>query len=189
MLCKACFRPYLGVFHPIWVLGRGGGGGGAPKGWVHNLLMQFFTLDSSKIELFKTCFFDMVTTQYDHPSYAKHVLGRIYMFFTLFGYWVGGGSSKGLVHNLLVQLFTLDSSKIEVFKTCFFDVVTTQYDHPSYPKHVFGRIWTFFTSFGYWVGEGGGGGLPRDGYTTCLCSFSLWTAQKSKFSKLVFLIL
>ena len=117
MLCKACFRPHLGVFHPIWVLGSGGGG--APKGLVHNLLMQFFTLDSSKVEVFKTCFFDIVTTQYDHPSYLKHILGRICMFFTLFGYWGGGW-----VHNLLMQFFTLDSSKMEVFKTCFFDMVT-----------------------------------------------------------------
>ena len=46
------------------------------------------------------------------------------MFFTLFGYWVwGGGSPKGLVHNLLMQFFTLDSSKIEVFETYFFDAV------------------------------------------------------------------
>ena len=101
------------------------GGGGAPKGLVHNLLMQFFTLDSSQMEVFKTCFFDIVTTQYDHPSYLKHVLGRIYMFFTLFGYWVGGGSPKGMVHNLLMKFFTLDNSKMEVFKTCFFDIVTT----------------------------------------------------------------
>ena len=43
------------------------------------------------------------------------------MFFTLFGYWVGGGRSpKGWVHSVLMQLFTLDSSKMEVFKTCFF---------------------------------------------------------------------
>ena len=113
------------------------------------------------------------------------------MFFTLFGYWVGGGGGgapKGWVHNLLMQFFTLDSSKIEVFKTCFFDIVTTQYDHPSYPKHVLGRIYMFFTLFGYWVWGGGGGGLPRDRYTTCLCTFSPSTAQKSKFSKLVFLI-
>ena len=48
------------------------------------------------------------------------------MFFTLFGYWVGaGGSPKGLVHNLLMQFFTLDSSKIEVFETYFFDIVIT----------------------------------------------------------------
>ena len=48
------------------------------------------------------------------------------MFFTLFGYRSGGGgSSKGLVHNLLMQFFTPGSSKIEVFETCFSDVVPT----------------------------------------------------------------
>ena len=48
------------------------------------------------------------------------------MFVTLFGYWVGGGGSpRGLVHNLLMQFFTVESSKIEVFKTDFFDIVTT----------------------------------------------------------------
>ena len=93
---------------------------------MHNLLMQFFTPDSSKIEVFETYFFDIVTTQNDHPSYGKHVLGRIYVFFTLFGYQVGGGGSpKGRVHNLLMQFFNPDSSKIEVFETCFFDIVTT----------------------------------------------------------------
>ena len=112
---------------------------------VHNLLMQFFTLDNSKIEVFKTCFFDIVTT---------------------------------------LGFFPLDSSKIEVFKTCFFDIVTTQYDHPSYLKRILGRIYMFCTLFGYWLG----GGLPREWYTACSCSFSLWTAQKWKFSKLVFLI-
>ena len=82
--------------------------------------MQFFTLGSSKIEVFETYFFDIVTTQYDHPRYVEHVLGRIYVFFTLFGYWVrGGGSPTGLVHNLLMRFFTLGSSKIEVFETYF----------------------------------------------------------------------
>ena len=122
MLSKADFRTYLGVFHPIWVLGLGrGGGGGAPKGMVHNLLMQFFTLDSSKMEVFKTCFFDIVTTQYAPPMYLKHALGCIYMFFTLFGYWVGGGggSPKGMVHNLLMQVFPLDSSKWKFSKLVF----------------------------------------------------------------------
>ena len=53
------------------------------------------------------------------------------MFFTLFGYQLrggrgrGGGAPKGLVHNLLLQLFTLGSSKIEVFEACFFDIVLT----------------------------------------------------------------
>ena len=105
--------------------------------------------------------------------------------------WVlgpGGGSPKGRVHNLLMQFFNPDSSKIEVFETCFFDIVTTQNDHPSYVKHVLGRIYVFFTLFGYQVG-GGGGGLPRDGCTTCLCNFSPRTAQKWKFLKLVFVIL
>ena len=49
------------------------------------------------------------------------------MFFTLFGCWVGGGggSPKGRVHNLLMQFFTPDSSKMEVFETCFCDIVIT----------------------------------------------------------------
>ena len=82
---------------------------GLVNGPVHNLLMQFFTLGSSKIEVFKTCFYDIVITYNDHPRYVKHVLGRIYMFFTLFGYYVKGGvSPKGWVRNLLMQFFTLD---------------------------------------------------------------------------------
>ena len=49
---------FLAVFtcfsSKFWVLGRGrGGGGGGPKGLVHNLLMQFFTLGSSKIKVFE----------------------------------------------------------------------------------------------------------------------------------------
>ena len=77
--------------------------------------------------IFETYFFDIVTTQNDHPSYGKHVLGRIYVFFTLFGYQVGGGGGapKGRVHNLLMQFFTPDSSKMEVFETCFCDIVIT----------------------------------------------------------------
>ena len=62
---------------------------------MHNLLMQFFTPDSSKMEVFETSFFDIVTTQNDISSYAKHILGRIYVFFTLFGYQVGGGGGGG----------------------------------------------------------------------------------------------
>ena len=89
--------------------------------------MQFFTLDSSKIEIGDTFFFDTMITKNDHPRYVKHVLGRIYVFFTPFGHWAhrGGGSPKGLVHNLLMQLFTLGSSKLQVFGTYFFDIVIT----------------------------------------------------------------
>ena len=48
-----CFAPYFGI---------GLGGGGSPKGLVHNLLMQFFTLGSSKIEVFETYLYDIVIT-------------------------------------------------------------------------------------------------------------------------------
>ena len=50
-----CFSPYLGIRSGV-------GGGGSPKGLVHNLLMQFFTLGSSKIEVFESCFYDIVIT-------------------------------------------------------------------------------------------------------------------------------
>ena len=69
-----------------------------------------------------------MTTQNDHPRYVKHVLGRIYVFFTLFGNQFrggGGGSPKGLVHNLLMQFVTVGSSKMEVFETCFYGIVIT----------------------------------------------------------------
>ena len=137
-----------------------GGGGGAPKGLVHNRLMQLFHPDSSNIEVFETGFFDIVTPQNDHPRYVKHVLGRICMFFTLFGIRSGGGGGgapMGLVHNLLMQVFTPGSSKIEVCETCFFDIVTTQNDHPRYVKHVSGSICVFLTLFGIRSGGGGGG--------------------------------
>ena len=61
MLCKACFRLYLRVFHPVGVLGARVGGG-ASKGLVHNVLLQLFTLGSSKVEVFETYFFHIVIT-------------------------------------------------------------------------------------------------------------------------------
>ena len=68
----------------FFTFGRWGEGrcpGGSPKGLVHNLLMQFFTLDSSKIEVFETYFFDIVITYNDHPRYVKCVLARICVVF------------------------------------------------------------------------------------------------------------
>ena len=89
--------------------------------------MQFFTLGSSKIEVSKTHFFDIVTTQNDHATYVWCVLGRVHVFSTLFRFWVrgGGGVPKGLVHKLLLQIFTLVSSKIEVVESYFCDTVIT----------------------------------------------------------------
>ena len=69
---------------PFWYWPNGGAG--FSKGLVHNLLMLCFTLGSSKIKVFETYFYDIVITQHDHPRYVKHVLGCIYVFFTLFGY-------------------------------------------------------------------------------------------------------
>ena len=54
---------------------------------------------------------------------------------------VGGGSPKGLVHNLLMRLFTLGSSKIEVSETYFFDTD----DQSRYVKHVLAHIYVVFT--------------------------------------------
>ena len=50
------------------------------------------------------------------------------MFFTLFGYWShggGGGATKGWVHNLIMQFFTLGSTKLKVFEVYFSDTVIT----------------------------------------------------------------
>ena len=68
-----------------------GEGGGSANGVVHNLLMQFFALYSSKTKVSETYFFDIMTTHNDQPSYVKHVLRHIYVFFTPFGDWVWGG--------------------------------------------------------------------------------------------------
>ena len=35
------------------------------------------------------------------------------------------GLVNGLVHNVLMQFFTPGTSKIEVFETCFYDIVFT----------------------------------------------------------------
>ena len=162
----------------------------------------------------------------------KHVLGHIYVFFTLFGYWAHGGGGDLLRDWYTTCLCSFSPwaaqkskfSKLslwyhdnlkwppKVCKACFkpylcgfhpiwvlgarggggihyFDTVITQNHHPRYVKHVLGRIHVFLTLFGCWAQGRGGGGVKRDGYTTCLCSFSAYTAQKSKFSKLIFLIL
>ena len=55
----------------------------------------------------------------------------------------GGGSPKELVHNLLMQFFTLGNLKIKVSETYFFYILATQNDHPSYACYlcVFHLIW------------------------------------------------
>ena len=77
-----------------------------PKILVQKLLDQFFTFGSSILDVFEPHFFDIVITENDHHRYVKHVLGGIYVFFSLIGYFTrepgGGGSPKGLVNNMLM---------------------------------------------------------------------------------------
>ena len=61
------FLPYLGIGCVC------GGGGGAPDRLAHNLLIQFFTLYSSRIEVSETLFFGILAILNDHPSYVKCV--------------------------------------------------------------------------------------------------------------------
>ena len=68
--------------------------GGGSQGVGHNLLMQFSSLGSSKMEISETDFFDILTTQNDEISYVKHVVAPLCVFFTLFGCWGGGGGSQ-----------------------------------------------------------------------------------------------
>ena len=120
-VCKACFRPYLCVFHPIWVLRRGERRG-VSQGIGAQLAYAVFHPRHLKNRSFRTLHFGHC----DHlkwPSQLSKACFRPYLrgFHPI---WVlgrggGGGSPKGLVHNLLMQLFTLGSSKIEVLETFF----------------------------------------------------------------------
>ena len=93
---------------------------GLVNGRVHNLLMQFFSPGSSKIEVFELCFFDIVTTQNDHPTYVKHVLGRVYMFSSLFGYWPhGGGVSQEIGTQPAYAVFHPRQLKNRSFRNLF----------------------------------------------------------------------
>ena len=89
------FSTYLGIEFGGGAGRAGGGGGGSPgiDAQPTTCFLQFFTLHSSKMEAsHEAYFFDIVTTQNDHPSNVKDVLSRIYVFGTLFGVFsVGGG--------------------------------------------------------------------------------------------------
>ena len=159
-----CFSPDLGVW--------GGGGGGLPRGLGYNLLMQLSSLGSSKMETSKTDFSDILTIQNHQISYIKHVLAPLYVFFTRFGCLGGGGGlPRGLGYNLLMQLSSLGSSKMETSKTDFSDILTIQNHQISYIKHVLAPLYVFFTRFGC---LGGGGGSQGGWGTTRLCSFLAW---------------
>ena len=106
--------------------------------------MQVSSLCSSKMEIFETDFFYILTIHNDQVSHAKHALHPIRVLFTVFGCLDGG---KGLGHNLLVQFSTLGNSRMAIFKTDFFDVLTVHNDQISYINHVLDPLYVFFTRF------------------------------------------
>ena len=108
------------------------------------------------MEISKTDFFYILTIQNDQISYVKHVLAPLYVFFTLFGCWGGGGLPRGLGNNVLMQFSGLGSSKVEISETDLFDTLTIQNDQISYVKHVLAPLYVFFTLFGC-----RGGGAPQ----------------------------
>ena len=121
--------------------------------------MQFSRLNSSKMEISETDFFDTLTIQNDQISYVKHVLAPFYVFFIVLGCWGGGGGlPRGLGRNLLMQFSRLNSSKMEISETDFFDTLTIQNDQISHVKHVLAPFYAFFTLFGCW-GWGGSQGV------------------------------
>ena len=93
-------------------------------GVVHNLLMQLFIPYSSRIEVSETHFFDIVATHNDHPrpKLCKACFEwylRVFHPVCILGV-LWGGVSHGLVHNLVLQLFTLVSSKNRSFRNSLF---------------------------------------------------------------------
>ena len=109
------------------------------------------------MENFAKHFCDIVTTYNDEICYVKHVLAPFYVF-TLFGCWGGGGLPRGRGNNLLMQFSRLNSSKMEIFESDFFDTLTIQNDQISYVKHVLAPLYVFFTLF-WWGGGGGSQGV------------------------------
>ena len=105
------------------------------------------------IEFFESFFYDIMTTQYDHPRYVKHVLAHINVVYTLFIPYFGC---------VLLGIDSLQGGLAEgnrIFAKHFFDIVTTYNNEMYYVKHVLAPFYVFFTLFG--CGGGGGGGAPK----------------------------
>ena len=95
----------------------------------------------------------MVATHNDHPSQAKHVLARIYVFFRVLG--VFGGDVFGEIGAQPACAFFHLGQLKRSFQNLLFYIVTPHNDHPSYVKHVLRTIYVLFTLFGCWVWGGG----------------------------------
>ena len=68
------------------------------------------------MEISRTAFFfEILTIQNDQISYVKCVLAPLYVFFTLFGGWGGGGAPKGSgAQPAIMQFSSLNSSEMVV---------------------------------------------------------------------------
>ena len=88
------------------------GWGGTKGSRAHNLLVRFFGLGCSKMEIFETDFFDTLTIQNDQISYVKHVLAALHVFLTLFGCGMGGALMGAGAHKLLEYEHRLDYAGI-----------------------------------------------------------------------------
>ena len=89
-------------------------------------------------------------------------------------------------HNKLMRFYNLGNSQIESSAADVFSIFAIQNDQVSYVKHVFYLLNVYLPPFGcFWVSTGS----QRGWGTTALCKFSALVAQKSKFSKLFFLLL
>ena len=72
---------------------------------------------------FRSFFLYMVTTKNDHARYVKHVLANMYVFFTLFGFYVcvcgGGGVSQEIRTKPTNATFHLGQLKTRSFRNFF----------------------------------------------------------------------
>ena len=109
-------------FSPYLAIGRAQGGGGVCQGIGTQPADAVFHPGQLKNQNFSNLIFLILRShKNDHPSYVKHVLGRIHVFFTLFAIGCGGrGGQTRMVHNLLMLFFSLYSSKIQVSEAFFF---------------------------------------------------------------------
>ena len=90
---------------------------------VHNLLMYavFHFGQLKNLIFFQSYFFGAVITWHDHPRYAKHVLGSICVFFTLFRYCAGVG---GVLPR-------------DWYRTCLCSFSPSAAQKSQFPKHIF----------------------------------------------------
>ena len=119
------------------------------KGPGQNLLMQFSTLGSSKMDISQISFFDILTIHNEQIPFVKHVLDPLYVFFALFGCLEGGigPAGKRLRQNLPEQS-TLYSSNVEISKLDFFDILAIHNDQISDAKHALDPLYKVFSLFG-----------------------------------------